>query len=74
MGTFIATTIQGRRDHFQIQRPGEFLNSFDANAISFLDQIRAVLLQQTGDPTATRHLPRRRSRACGSGERRDCLF
>jgi hypothetical protein len=54
MGILIPPTIQEGGDQFHIPRLGEFLDSFDANAISFLDQMRAVLLQQTGDPTAAR--------------------
>jgi MFS transporter, DHA2 family, multidrug resistance protein len=52
VGTSMAQTIQERRDQFHILRLGESLDSFNANVVSFLDQARAVFLQQSGDPSA----------------------
>ena len=56
VGTSMAQTIQERRDQFHILRLGESLDSFNTNVVSFLDQARAVFLQQTGDPSAARQL------------------
>ena len=56
VGTSMAQTIQERRDQFHILRLGESLDSFNANVVSFLDQARAVFLQQTGDPSAAQQL------------------
>jgi MFS transporter, DHA2 family, multidrug resistance protein len=56
VGTSMAQTIQERRDQFHILRLGESLDSFNANVVSFLDQARAVFLQQSGDPSAAQQL------------------
>ena len=48
----MAQTIQERRDQFHVLRLGETLDSFNANVVSFLNQARALFLQQTGDPAA----------------------
>ena len=56
VGTSMAQTIQERRDQFHTLRLGESLDSFSANVASFLDQARAMFLQQTGDPTAAQQL------------------
>ena len=56
MHATMTQTIQERRDQFQILRPGESRDSFNANADSFLYKARAVFLQQTGDPSAARQL------------------
>jgi DHA2 family multidrug resistance protein len=56
VGTSMAQTIQERRDQFHILRIGELIDSFNANVVSFLDQARAVFLQQTGDPSAAQQL------------------
>jgi MFS transporter, DHA2 family, multidrug resistance protein len=56
VGTSMAQTIQERRDQFHILRLGESLDSFNASVVSFLDQARAVFLQQTGDPAAAQQL------------------
>jgi MFS transporter, DHA2 family, multidrug resistance protein len=52
VGTSMAQTIQERRDQFHVLRLGETLDSFNASAVSFLNQARALFLQQTGDPAA----------------------
>src|SRR3978361_725093 len=51
VGTSMAQTVQERRDQFHTLRLGESLDSFNANVVSFLDQARAVFLQQSGDPS-----------------------
>ena len=56
VGTSMAQTIQERRDQFHVLRLGESLDSFNAAVMSFLDQARAVFLQQSGDPSAAQQL------------------
>jgi DHA2 family multidrug resistance protein len=56
VGTSMAQTIQERRDQFHVLRLGESLDTFNANVVSFLDQARAIFLQQTGDPSAAQQL------------------
>jgi MFS transporter, DHA2 family, multidrug resistance protein len=56
VGTSMAQTIQERRDQFHILRLGELLDSFNASVVSFLNQARAVFLQQSGDPSAAQQL------------------
>jgi MFS transporter, DHA2 family, multidrug resistance protein len=56
VGTSMAQTMQERRDQFHTLRLGESLDSFNAAVISFLDQARAVFLQQSGDPVAAQQL------------------
>ncbi|HXP42805.1 MAG TPA: MFS transporter, partial [Candidatus Acidoferrales bacterium] len=52
VGTSMAQTFQERREQFHVLRLGEFLDSFNANVASFLDQARALFLQQSGDSSA----------------------
>ena len=52
VGTSMAQTMQERRDQFHALRLGESLDSFNAGAISFLEQARGVFLQQSGDTSA----------------------
>jgi DHA2 family multidrug resistance protein len=56
VGTSMAQTVQERRDQFHALRLGESLDSFNANVVSFLDQARAVFLQQSGDPSGAQQL------------------
>jgi DHA2 family multidrug resistance protein len=56
VGTSMAQTIQERRDQFHVLRLGEYLDSFNANVVAFLDQARTFFLQQTGDPSAAQQL------------------
>jgi DHA2 family multidrug resistance protein len=56
VGTSMAQTVQERRDQFHTLRLGESLDSFNANVVSFLDQARAVFLQQSGDPSGAQQL------------------
>jgi len=56
VGTSVAQTVQERRLQFHSLRLGESLDSFNATVTSFLDQARALFLQQTGDPVAAQQL------------------
>ena len=56
VGTSLAQTFQERRDQFHTLRLGEYLDSFNATALSFIDQVKALFLQQTGDPAASQEL------------------
>ena len=56
VGTSLAQTIQERRDQFHTLRLGEYLDSFNAAAHSFIEQVKALFLQQTGDPAASQEL------------------
>jgi DHA2 family multidrug resistance protein len=56
VGTSMAQTIQERRDQFHALRIGELIDSFNANAVSFLNQAEGIFLQQSGDPAAARQL------------------
>jgi DHA2 family multidrug resistance protein len=50
VGTSMAQTIQERREQFHLSRVGEFLDPFNPDVTSFLEQARAFLFQQNGDP------------------------
>jgi MFS transporter, DHA2 family, multidrug resistance protein len=52
VGTSMAQTVQERRDQFHTLRLGEYLDSFNTAAVSFLNQVRETFLQQNGDPSA----------------------
>jgi len=52
VGTSLAQTFQERRDQFHVLRLGEYLDSFNAAANSFLARGQAFFLQQTADPVA----------------------
>jgi len=56
VGTSLAQTFQERRDQFHTLRLGEYLDSFNAAANSFLTQAQAFFLQQTADPVAAQQL------------------
>src|SRR5215467_10261744 len=56
VGTSLAQTFQERRDQFHTLRLGEYLDPFNAAVKAFLDQARALFLQQTGDPVAAQQL------------------
>jgi DHA2 family multidrug resistance protein len=56
VGTSVAQTVQERRLQFHSLRLGEFLDPFNAKVAAFLDQARALFLQQTGDPAAAQQL------------------
>ena len=56
VGTSMAQTLQERRLQFHGLRLGESLDPFNPAVNSFLDQARALFLQQTGDPVAAQQL------------------
>jgi DHA2 family multidrug resistance protein len=56
VGTSVAQTVQGRRDQFHSVRLGEWLDTFNPAARSFLDQTSGSFLQQTGDPVNAKQL------------------
>jgi MFS transporter, DHA2 family, multidrug resistance protein len=56
VGTSLAQTIQERRDQFHTLRLGEFLDAFNTAARTFLEQVKPLFLQQTGDPAASQEL------------------
>jgi DHA2 family multidrug resistance protein len=56
VGTSLAQTFQERRDQFHTLRLGEYLDSFNAAANSFLARAQAFFLQQTADPVAAQQL------------------
>ena len=56
VGTSMAQTLQERRLQFHDLRLGESLDPFNPAVQSFLDQARALFLQQTGDPVAAQQL------------------
>jgi MFS transporter, DHA2 family, multidrug resistance protein len=56
VGVSLAQTVQERRDQFHTLRLGESLDPFNPAVDSFLDQARALFLQQTGDPVAAQQL------------------
>jgi len=56
IGTSLAQTVQERRLQFHGLRLGESLDPFNPAVESFLDQTRALFLQQTGDPVVAQQL------------------
>jgi MFS transporter, DHA2 family, multidrug resistance protein len=52
----LAQTFQERCDQFHVLRLGEYLDSFNAAANSFLAHGQAFFLQQTADPVAAQQL------------------
>ncbi|HVP13288.1 MAG TPA: DHA2 family efflux MFS transporter permease subunit, partial [Phycisphaerae bacterium] len=53
VGTSMAETIVDRRLQFHTSRVGEFLDPLNPHVNTFLEQSRALFLQQTGDPAAS---------------------
>ena len=49
VGTSVAQTMQERRDQFHTLRMGEFLDPFNPDVNSFIEQSQAFLTGQTGD-------------------------
>ena len=49
-GVSLVQTLQERRIQFHTARAGEFLDPFNPDVSSFLEQARAFFFQQTGDP------------------------
>jgi hypothetical protein len=56
VGTSLAQTFQERRDQFHTLRLGEYLDTFNAAANSFLAHAQTFFLQQTADPVASQQL------------------
>jgi MFS transporter, DHA2 family, multidrug resistance protein len=56
VGTSLAQTLQERRLQFHDLRLNETLDPFNPAVQSFLDQARAIFLQQSGDPVAAQQL------------------
>ena len=56
MGTSLSQALQDHREQFHTLRLGENLDPFNPAVQSFLDQSRAFLLQQTGDPALSQEL------------------
>jgi DHA2 family multidrug resistance protein len=56
VGTSLAQTVQERRDQFHALRLGESLNPLNPAVQSFIAQVQARFLQQTGDPAAAQQL------------------
>jgi MFS transporter, DHA2 family, multidrug resistance protein len=56
VGTSVAQTIHERRDQFHSLRLGENLDSLNPSVTSYFDQVQPGILQQTGDPTATKQM------------------
>ncbi len=48
-GISLVETLVERRTQFHTTRLGEFLDPFNPNASSFLEQTRAIFYRQTGD-------------------------
>ena len=55
-GTSMARTVQERRDQFHTWRVGEFLDPFNPQVSSYMEQAQAFFFQQTGDPAASQQL------------------
>jgi DHA2 family multidrug resistance protein len=55
-GVSLVQTVQERRNQFHTARVGEFLDPFNPEASSFLEQSRAFFYQQTGDPAGSQRL------------------
>lgn len=56
VGTSLSQALQERREQFHTLRLGEYLDPFNPAVHSFTEQSQAFLLQQTGDPVASREL------------------
>jgi DHA2 family multidrug resistance protein len=56
VGTSLAQALEWRREHFHSARVGEFLDPFNPAVNSFLQQGRALFLEQTGDPAASQQM------------------
>jgi DHA2 family multidrug resistance protein len=55
-GVSMVQTIQERRNQFHTARAGEFLDPFNPEVTSFLEQTRAFFYQYTGDPTGSQQI------------------
>ena len=52
----MAQTLVQRREQFHNARVGEFLDPFNPAVNAFFDQSRPLILEQTGDPSASQAL------------------
>ena len=55
-GVTMVQTIQERRDQFHTGRIGDFLDPFNPDMSSFLEQTGAFFYQQTGDPVGSQQM------------------
>jgi DHA2 family multidrug resistance protein len=53
VGTSMASTLRERRDQFHTGRVIEFLDPLNSYVTDYLEQARALSLQETGDPAAS---------------------
>ncbi|MGO9543714.1 MAG: DHA2 family efflux MFS transporter permease subunit [Rhodomicrobium sp.] len=56
VGTSLSQALQDHREQFHTLRLGEYLDAFNPAVHSFIEQTRALFLQQTGDPALSRQL------------------
>jgi DHA2 family multidrug resistance protein len=56
VGTSVAQTIHERRDQFHSLRLGENLDQLNPAVTSYFNQVQPSLLQQSGDPVATKQM------------------
>ena len=56
VGTSLSQVLQERRDQFHSLRLDEYLDPFNPSVQSFLEQTKAFLLQQNGDPALSQEL------------------
>jgi MFS transporter, DHA2 family, multidrug resistance protein len=56
VGTSMAQTIEERREQFHLSRVGEFIDPFNPQVNSFLEQARALFFQQTGDAARSQQM------------------
>jgi MFS transporter, DHA2 family, multidrug resistance protein len=56
VGTSLSQALQDHREQFHTLRLGEYLDPFNPAVQSFLEQSKAFVLQQTGDPALSQEL------------------
>ena len=56
VGTSLSQALHEQREQFHSLRLGEYLDPFNPAVQSFTDQVRAMFLQQSGDPVASQQL------------------
>jgi MFS transporter, DHA2 family, multidrug resistance protein len=56
VGTSLSQALQDHREQFHSLRLGEYLDPFNPAVQSFIDQARAMFLEQSGDPVASQQL------------------
>ncbi len=55
-GVTMVQTLQDRRNQFHTARAGDFLDVFNPEVTSFLEQTQAVVYQQTGDAAVSQQI------------------